>query len=104
MFPERPEPLREYECFVIKAGAEYPAEFVEQDRHIETQPGPALRGSSHKTIVQLDLRCPKIRQCGIASADLHYRVRFFGTVADNAAWTMVFETPANELHAVCQQC
>ena len=50
--------------------------------------GQPFRDSCDQSIVQLDLRCAKVRLCRCALANLHDRVRLFGAAADDASWPM----------------
>ena len=72
---------------------------------IVPQGRPAVLAVGTQAFVQLDLRGAQIGRgaCRVTS----YRdecARFLGPCGHDAAWAMIFERPASEMHAVGEQC
>src|ERR1019366_8090616 len=106
VFVPEPPPRRRrpHECLVVEAGREEAPQRVVDCTDVEAHGGPAVLACRRKSLVQLEGGCTYVRLASRAAPELHQRVRFLGTSADDAAGAVVLEAAPDQMHAVGEQC
>src|SRR5690606_14245857 len=96
-----PGGLRPHEGLVIEAGGEKGREKIVDAAHVESERRPAvLRGDDHAVENFLHGGAHVRLPARLVAGDIDQGVRLFRTGGKNAARTMVFERPSDEMHAV----
>ena len=101
-----PERLRVHKGFVVKARRhQLAADLAEDTHHVVIDVGPAVGAGGDQTLVQRLLRGTHVGDLrSFGGADLQHRVGFFGTGGVDAPGPGIFETAADHVNTVGQQC
>ena len=100
LFPERGRP---HEGLVVEAGGQDRSEHGVDRQQIEAQRRPAVLAGGDETIVKLGGGGARVGLATRALPQLHQRVRLLRPRREDAARAVIFERPADQVHAVRQQ-
>ncbi|CFP56572.1 Uncharacterised protein [Bordetella pertussis] len=103
MFVLRPELRRPHEGLVVEACRDEPGNHAMEGAHIEAQRRPAVLARHFDAILQLHHRRPGVRVGLALLQDVDQRIHFLDACGIDAARPVILETPADQMHAVCQQ-
>ena len=93
-----------HERLVVEARGNQRRQQVVDRAHVARQRGPAILAFRDQAIEQLDLRRKQIGRIAAGTAiDTDQRIGFLDTGSNDAARSVIFERPADEMHAIGEQ-
>ena len=98
-----PRARRRHEGLVIETGREQRREQIVERPHVQTERGPAVLARRDEPVVKLDHGGARVGLGARPVAHAHQRVRLLRSGGENAAWAVIFEAAADEVHPVRQQ-